>query len=698
MMNERVRYFDIAKGIAILCIIAGHMGNGIINNFVFTFHVPIFFLISGYFLKNNTSLKEFALKKYKQLIRPYMITCVCVIVGVTLKDIIQTNSLEYLVSDVKTWFIASLYGSGTIEYTSPFYMRQIGAIWFLLASFVAVIIVRYCMDYRYGCIAVCILAYVGYKTGTMVWMPLSIQAGMTAAIFVYFGWVLKKYEFFKRSAPPVLVGTSAVIWLFGVLFCGEFYIVRNHFGSGLFDIIVAAAGSYLVILLSKGIDSKVKSLAGILEFYGKNTLLILCMHEIELTVVSWDWAWKLGEKLQLQSYQTIGMILIFKVLLFTVGIYVIHFCKDQYARFKINLPKYDKTNEKKQSTMVGISAHNSRIEYWDMAKGIAIMLMILGHAPVPDYLRTIIFSFHMPLFMVVNGYFVKNYNIKRTFKRSVKTLLVPYAAVCILSAVIYTFIGADDVSAGTLFMLKIKAMLGGMSKLSTRFLSFDSVWVVWFVCCLFLARNIYVMLMKLSEKYHVICPWGILALSFAGYVIGKYYAFMPWSLDVALVSLIFIGVGNWMRKESFFEKSYCYTLIIPAAVWIYFLRMGISIELATRSYPLGIFSIIEAIAGSVAVISIAKLLNKSRGVTIVLSWIGRHSMIILGVHCLELMYFNWEQWVYAYLPFTLNWFRIFVIKGSVILLVTGVVVLLRNSIVFVKNKIKAGRTEQKQLG
>ena len=44
-----------------------------------------------------------------------MITCVCVIVGVAVKDIIQTNSLEYLVSDVKIWFIASLYGSGTIE-------------------------------------------------------------------------------------------------------------------------------------------------------------------------------------------------------------------------------------------------------------------------------------------------------------------------------------------------------------------------------------------------------------------------------------------------------------------------------------------------------------------------------------------------------------------------------------------------------
>lgn len=72
-MKERVRYFDIAKGVAIFCIIAGHMRNTIINNFVFTFHVPIFFLISGYFLKSNRPFKEFVTKKYNQLIRPYMV-------------------------------------------------------------------------------------------------------------------------------------------------------------------------------------------------------------------------------------------------------------------------------------------------------------------------------------------------------------------------------------------------------------------------------------------------------------------------------------------------------------------------------------------------------------------------------------------------------------------------------------------------
>lgn len=42
-MKNRVKYIDIARGIAILCIILGHLGNATINRIVYTFHVPIFF-------------------------------------------------------------------------------------------------------------------------------------------------------------------------------------------------------------------------------------------------------------------------------------------------------------------------------------------------------------------------------------------------------------------------------------------------------------------------------------------------------------------------------------------------------------------------------------------------------------------------------------------------------------------------------
>ena len=47
--NKRLQYIDIAKGIAMICIILGHMGNANINRVVFTFHVPIFFLYNRVF-------------------------------------------------------------------------------------------------------------------------------------------------------------------------------------------------------------------------------------------------------------------------------------------------------------------------------------------------------------------------------------------------------------------------------------------------------------------------------------------------------------------------------------------------------------------------------------------------------------------------------------------------------------------------
>ena len=45
-----------------------------------------------------------------------------------------------------------------------------------------------------------------------------------------------------------------------------------------------------------------------------------------------------------------------------------------------------------------------RITYVDIAKGIAISLMVLGHSGIPVGLRTWIYSFHMPFFFFVSGY------------------------------------------------------------------------------------------------------------------------------------------------------------------------------------------------------------------------------------------------------------------------------------------------------
>ena len=40
----------------------------------------------------------------------------------------------------------------------------------------------------------------------------------------------------------------------------------------------------------------------------------------------------------------------------------------------------------------------NRVEWIDMAKGLGIIFVLLGHARFPDEIITWIYSFHMPLF------------------------------------------------------------------------------------------------------------------------------------------------------------------------------------------------------------------------------------------------------------------------------------------------------------
>ncbi len=104
---------DIAKGIAILSIVAGHLGVGWINSIVFTFHVPLFFILSGYFFKD----REGVIKKYAQrLLVPYIFVVAVLALVAFAKNVakaIVSNSTINVYDTVFKWIVASIYGSGS---------------------------------------------------------------------------------------------------------------------------------------------------------------------------------------------------------------------------------------------------------------------------------------------------------------------------------------------------------------------------------------------------------------------------------------------------------------------------------------------------------------------------------------------------------------------------------------------------------
>lgn len=76
--KNRIAWIDVAKGICMIAVIAGHMGVSEINNIVFPFHLTVFFILSGYTLKLVEIKREYLNKKFRTLMIPYFITCFCV--------------------------------------------------------------------------------------------------------------------------------------------------------------------------------------------------------------------------------------------------------------------------------------------------------------------------------------------------------------------------------------------------------------------------------------------------------------------------------------------------------------------------------------------------------------------------------------------------------------------------------------------
>lgn len=316
-MNRRVKYFDIAKGIGIICVILGHMSIKPIDRFVFTFHMPLFFLISGYFMKEMDN-RKFILKKAKQLLMPYIFTCLCIIMLSTL----QQDSYNNVLYQLRKWIVASIYGSGARTDFFIFNLQPIGAIWFLLALLISMSIVNMIVKYKYSSAWIVVFFVVGYYSAKYTWLPFSIQAGFTASLFVYIGFRAKEKEILNRKAKIDQLIIMFIIWGIAIYEKGLLCMVNNTYPKGILDIIGSISATYIIIVVSKIIETKFRLITNILSFYGENSLIILCFHLIELNTFNWGLIYAFWSDIGL-PFANIA-ILTLKFIWVTLGVVLVH--------------------------------------------------------------------------------------------------------------------------------------------------------------------------------------------------------------------------------------------------------------------------------------------------------------------------------------------------------------------------------------
>lgn len=289
-----------------------------------------------------------------------------------------------------------------------------------------------------------------------------------------------------------------------------------------------------------------------------------------------------------------------------------------------------------------------RILYLDIAKGIGMLLVVIGHTEyVSASIRQYISSFHMPLFFLISGVLIwyKEEEYKEweyLFEKKVSRLLVPY----FLFSIFYLVIESSR--------LLIKDLEGWSTIFRGIYQSIclQGVSVLWFLPALFLSEMIFIWIRKNSN--HVQTVWCLVALFISIYFINiDVQMFFLARSDKLILSMLydiismllrgffcvgFVGVGYYAGKMLLPKQFPTVLEFFMSAIFMVIVGIAVGQNLNTdlRGMNLGnlFWFFLCSIFGSLGIIFGCRVLSKLplRMIHRVFEYIGCNSLFIMATH------------------------------------------------------------------
>lgn len=281
MDYERKHYIDIFRGIGMLLVVYGHIIRIYPDrSYIWTFHMPLFFFISGltFMPDKYDSIKAFIKRRGIFLLIPYLIFyLICVPLWVAFTVLYKGNlSTTDLLKEYLLMFYGNITASG-------------GALWFLPCLFTTEIIYWNINAYlsRYLQLPVSILLMIlGYFIIQInIDLPFGINIALLAIPFYSIAYLSKdSIERWKQS--------NMISWIipFVLLFIVQLYLFRYsgldlalYYIENIFTYIPMALSAIIFYLIICFIIKK----CSIIEWIGKNTLVILAFHGYVYKIILW---------------------------------------------------------------------------------------------------------------------------------------------------------------------------------------------------------------------------------------------------------------------------------------------------------------------------------------------------------------------------------------------------------------------------
>lgn len=306
--------FDIAKGIGIMTVVFGHAVCPL-TKFFYLFHMPLFFILSGYFFKakyysNISELKQFFIKKLKSL---YLIIVINNFILILLHNyfikiklyttnpIFNSLKIEYFIQhatifyDIKQIFINIFY---TLIYAKT--EQFLGFAWFLKTLLFLSII--YCLLsyifyhylniknknllHQYMTYITFFCFILGWICNLLHFNFYGIGTMLTCSLFYHLGILYKDY--FSNTEFTSRWWWGGLTLLLIVLYTSpeQYNIASNKYYNPIILIITAISGFILVMYVSYKI-SKINTLSNIFSYIGRHTICILCLHTLAFRLITY---------------------------------------------------------------------------------------------------------------------------------------------------------------------------------------------------------------------------------------------------------------------------------------------------------------------------------------------------------------------------------------------------------------------------
>lgn len=203
-MAERIKSIDIAKGIGISLVVFFHCNLGQqlydLHILVYSFHMPLFFILAGMCFSTRYSFAEFTLKRTKRLIIPCVLfTLINVIISCCLHPKTYWNDVILILPEHvpgALWFLNILFISELICYPIIIYVKRRRAK-ILISLFI-------------GAIGI-MVSSINFH------LPQSIGSVPLACFYILFGYMIKPYNKIWDNFKCITLLILFLLWTFFTL-------------------------------------------------------------------------------------------------------------------------------------------------------------------------------------------------------------------------------------------------------------------------------------------------------------------------------------------------------------------------------------------------------------------------------------------------------------------------------------------------